>query len=88
MSGELKTCTDVFTCKIGEIGEDVRFAHAGSQVFQYIIHRDAQSSDTRFPAPLSRINCDAILVRHEMKRTPEVHKDQGTDERPSGLGFR
>lgn len=56
--------SDVFTGQIGKVLEDILFAHPGSEIFQNVIDRDAQSTDAGFAAPLARINVDEVFPVH------------------------
>ena len=79
ISGESKTRADIVPREVGKVVEDVGLAHAGGQVFQDVIHRNAQSKNTRLPTALGRIDGYAILIGHDGKRTSGVPEDQGRE---------
>ena len=77
---EFKTRADIFPREVGKIVENFALVHAGSQVFQNVVYRDAHSTDTGLPASLGWINSNAVLIRHDRERTPAVTKDQERDD--------
>ena len=64
ISGERKARPDVFTGQIGKVPEQIVLGHAGREIIENVGHRHAQATDAGLSSALSRLDGDAVSVRH------------------------
>lgn len=50
--------------QIGELSENIRIRHAGAEHLQNVLHPNAHSANTRFPAALLGIDGDTLVAVH------------------------
>lgn len=58
---------------IRKICENLFLCHARSEIFQYIVNRDAHSANARLPAALTRLNGNDVLVTHVVMVTSQSY---------------
>lgn len=64
VSGKGQTGADVIVREVREIPKDIVFGHAGGQILQHLVDRNAETADAGFPAALARLDGDPVLVVH------------------------
>jgi hypothetical protein len=57
---KVQTCANVITLKVREVREDLRFAYARCEHFQYVGHANAHAANARTTAALLRVIRDAV----------------------------
>ena len=78
---------DVFACQVGEVFEDVLFAHTGGKVLQYIVHGHAEAADAGLAPTLLRIDSNAVLPIHMVQGSLGTRKDQGCNRKSGSVSF-
>jgi hypothetical protein len=68
ISREGQTCPNVLLLELGEVAEDLLFAHAGREVVEDVIHSDAQPSNDGLASALARLVSNAVLIVHDVTR--------------------
>ena len=64
VSRVFKAGQDVLSREVGEVLEDLFVRHAGSEVAEHVVDRDAHASDAGFSAPLARLHSDSVSISH------------------------
>ena len=67
VSGKGNARFQIFTSQVGKILEDFFFRHIGGKLLQNLVHRNSQTADTRLSATLVGVNCNVILVVHDLR---------------------
>ena len=59
-----RTGPNIFSGQLGKVPQDFVLGHTTCEIFQDILHGDAQSPDARFAATLARLDCYDLTVIH------------------------
>lgn len=69
VSGEGQAGPDVLPGKVGKVAQDLILRHAGSEVLQDVIDRDAQPADAGLATALPLLDGDSVLIPYGEKPT-------------------
>ncbi len=64
ISGISEARTDILLREIREFPQNISVRHSAGQVFQHVIHGDAQPADARLTATFAGLDHDDVGVRH------------------------
>lgn len=76
ISGISEARTDIFLREIREFPQNIGVCHSAGQVFQHVIHGNAQPADARLAATFARLDRDDVGVRH----TPHFRGKTGSQQ--------
>ena len=78
VGSEGEASPDILRSQVREVTEDFFFAHARSEVFQDIVYRHAQTTNTWLAATLLGINRNTVFPIHRSKLIRQPWNDQAT----------
>lgn len=84
ISRKSETSPDIFGSEIREILENFILSHAGSQVFEDLIDRNAQTANAGFAAALTGLNGDQLCVVHNLRVGAAEGKVKASAQAPRG----